>query len=425
MCFLSVTASTLEERLAVETFRSSLPSDLQEIVHEAEKLFDPPDKEPPERSVKHSIHLLPDTVPIKRRPYPLSELKLQEMRTQIKALVDSSWVEPSTSPWGAPILFVPKKDKAMRMCVDFRDLNAVTIDDSYPLPCIEVVLHRAARATHFSKIDLASGFHQIEVEPASRHLTAFRLPEPVCGSSLWQWKVMPFGLRNAPPTFQRAMGVALEGCEHCSVVYIDDILIFSQSRSEHLRHLQLIFQKLSHHSYHARLAKCEFLKDEVEFLGHTLNSNGIATAPDKVKALREWPVPFSSAAQTKSFLGLVMWYRSFIPHLATIAAPLFALTSTKTKFQWTPECGEAVERLKSIVAAAPVLARWEGERDTRLISDASKVGLGRCWSNNMARSGAPSPFGQESLKTLKLGTPRPTWNGWRWSMPLHRYGTSC
>ena len=285
MCFLFVTASTLEERLAVETFCSSLPSDLQEIVQEAEKLFDPPDKEPPERYVKHSIHLLPDTVPIKLRPYPLSELKLQEMRTQIKALVDSFWVEPSTSPWGAPILFVPKKDKGMRMCVDFRDLNVVTIDDSYPLPHIEVVLHRAAHATHFSKIDSASGFHQIEVEPASRHLTAFRLPELVCGSSLWQWKVMLFGLRNTPPTFQRAMGVALEGCEHCSVIYIDDILIFSQSRSEHLQHFQLIFQKLSHHSYHARLAKCEFLKDEVEFLGHTLNSNGIATAPDKVKAL--------------------------------------------------------------------------------------------------------------------------------------------
>ena len=169
------------------------------MVNRAEKLFDPPDSEPPERSVKHHIQLLPDTVPIKRRPYPLAAPKLKEMHEQIKALVENSWVEPSTSPWGAPILFVPKKDSALRMCVDYRDLNAVTVDDSFPLPRIEVVLHRAAQASYFSKIDLASGFYQIEVEPTSRPATAFRLPEPVCGSSLWQWKVMPFGLRNAPP----------------------------------------------------------------------------------------------------------------------------------------------------------------------------------------------------------------------------------
>ena len=260
---LSVTAASLEERVAVEQFRTTLSPDLQKIVHASSKLFDPPDREPPERSVKHRIELLPDTVPIKRRPYPLAALKLKEMKEQVTALVSSSWVEPSSSPWGAPILFVPKKDQALRIYVDFQDLNAVTVDDSYPLPRIEVVLHRAAQATVFSKIDLASGFHQIEVEPESRPLTAFRLPEPVCGSSLWQWKVMPFGLRNAPPMFQRAMGVALEGCEHCSVVYIDDILIFSRTRQDHLQHLQLIFERLTKHAYHARLAKCEFMQDEV------------------------------------------------------------------------------------------------------------------------------------------------------------------
>ena len=201
ICFLSVTASTLDEKLAVEQFRASLPVDLREVVDDAAELFNPPDNEPPERTVKHLIQLLPDTVPIKRRPYPLAEPKLKEMHSQIRALVENSWVEPSSSPWGAPILFVPKKDSALRLCVDYRDLNAVTVDDSFPLPRIEVVLHRAAQASYFSKIDLASGFHQIEVEANSRPLTAFRLPEPVCGSSLWQWKVMPFGLRNAPPTF--------------------------------------------------------------------------------------------------------------------------------------------------------------------------------------------------------------------------------
>ena len=201
------------------------------MVKKHEAVFAPPDREPPARKVKHEINLLPDAVPMKRRPYPLPPHKLETMRTQIQELSKNGWIESANSPWGAPILFVPKKSGELRMCVDYRDLNSVTVDDSFPLPRIEVMLHRAAKATVFSKLDLASGFHQIEVEPTSHPLTAFRLPEGVQGSSLWQWKVMPFGLRNAPPTFQRAMTQALAGLDHCAVVYIDDILIFSEDQA--------------------------------------------------------------------------------------------------------------------------------------------------------------------------------------------------
>ena len=276
---------------------AALPDDLREVIESVPVLFAPPDTEPPERDVEHTIRLAPDAVPIKRRPYPLSPPKLEAMREQMDELIQHNWVEPSESPWGAPILFVPKKNGQLRMCIDFRDLNAVTVDDSYPLPRLEILLHRANTATIFTKIDLASGFHQIAVNMESRTYTAFRLPEAVQGSSLWQWKVMPFGLRNAPPTFQRAMSRALAGCEHCAVVYIDDILIFSKTRAEHLEHLQLVFGKLQKASYHARLEKCEFLQEEVEFLGHRLSRGGISTHPDKVSALVKWAAPLKSLAE--------------------------------------------------------------------------------------------------------------------------------
>ena len=273
----------------------------------------------------------------------------------MKDLVTQGWIETSTSPWGAPVLFVPKKNGALWLCVDFQDLNAVTIDDSYPLPRLEVLLHRAASARYFSKLDLTSGFYQIEVHVDTRPLTAFRLPEAVQGSSLWQWKVMPFGLRNAPPTFQRAMTLALNGCEHCAVVYIDDVLIFSRTQEKYLEYLHLVFRKLQEYSYHVRLEKCEFLQTEVEFLGHRINHEGISTHPDKVDTLKRWPTPFSMLKEVKSFIDLVIWYRSFVPHLATIAKPLYDLISTKRKFEWTPEATNAAEDLKRLVSEAPIL----------------------------------------------------------------------
>ena len=240
----SVTADTFEEEEQLKEFVDALPQDLRQVVDRYPAVFAPPDREPPPRDVKHVIKLLPDSYPIKRRPYPLPPHKLEAMKEQIEELASNGWIEPSVSPWGAPILFVPKKSGELRMCVDFRDLNSVTVDDSFPLPRIEVMLHRAANARVFTLADLASGFHQMEVENDSRPLTAFRLPEAVKGSSLWQWKVMPFGLRNAPPTFQRAMSQALVGLEHCAVVYIDDILIFSPDRETHLKHLDQVFSAL-------------------------------------------------------------------------------------------------------------------------------------------------------------------------------------
>ena len=222
------------------------------------------------------------------------------------------------------------------------------------------------------------------------------------GSALWQWKVMPFGLRNAPPTFQRAMTQALNGLEHCAVVYIDDILIFSQNKEEHLRHLDAVFSALGNQHYHVRLPKCEFLQTEVKFLGHKLTQEGIHTQKDKVEALQGWKTPFTSAKQTKSFLGAMMWYKSYTPHFATIAAPLFALTSTRKKFVWNEECEQAVKQLKEALLRAPVLARWDRERETRVITDASKVGVGAVLEQKHDDGWRPIAFWSRKLRQPEL-----------------------
>ena len=232
-----VTASGQEEEKLLADFRKELTPEIASCCGRVSVLVRAPGHtDPPERSVKHHIYVAPDSVPASRRAYPLGERKLKAMRDQMTELIEKGWVTPSTSPWAAPILFVPKGDGTqLRMCVDFRDLNALTKKDAFPLPRLDLLLHKAQRAKVFTNLDLASGFHQVEVNPKHRELTAFILPEPVGGSALWEWKVMPFGLVNAPPTFQRAMTVALRGCEEFSVVYIDDVLVFSETPEQHLQ----------------------------------------------------------------------------------------------------------------------------------------------------------------------------------------------
>ena len=245
MRLFTVTASGEEEQQLLQKFLLELDPRLRQIVNSFPKLFAPPDPIPPERAVKHHIYLPNDVVPVTAPAYPLGLVKRTAMKEQMRELIDKGWVVPSLSPWASLILLVPKDEgKKLRMCVDYRNLNALTKKDAFPLPRLDVMLHKSAHATIFSKLDLASGFHQIEVYPAYRELTAFTLPEAIDGHALWEWQVMLFGLVNAPPTFQRAMTVALRGCEDFSAVYIDDILIFSASVEDHLKHLATVFQKL-------------------------------------------------------------------------------------------------------------------------------------------------------------------------------------
>ena len=396
---MTVTASGEEESQALQKFLSSLDPRLKAIVDQYPKLFAPPDPLLPERSVKHHIHLPSDVVPVYSPAYPLGLVKCTAMREQMRELIDKGWVEPSESPWAAPILLVSKDEgKKLRLCIDYRNLNALTKKDSFPLPRLDVLLHKSAKATIFSKLDLASGFHQIAVHPPHSELTAFILPEAIDGHALWQWRVMPFGLVNAPPTFQRAMTVALRNCEDFAAVYIDDILIYSPNIHEHLEHLSTVFQKLQALAYHVRLAKCEFMSPEVQFLGHRLTSEGIKHMVKESKDLAGFRPLFTKAKQVRSFLGLVMWYKSFIPHVSTIAAPLFPLTSERKKFEWTEHATLAVEALKKAILEAPVLAKFDRDLPIRVTTDASTVGIGAVLEQQHTQGWRPVPFWSRKLK---------------------------
>ena len=396
----SVTASGPEEANELQTFLAAAEPALRQVVSKHLPLFQPPDRDPPDRSVKHFIHVAADCVPAARQPYPLADTKREALRTQMRELIDKGWVVPSSSPWAAPILFVAKDGGSkLRMCVDFRDLNALTKKDRYPLPRLDQMLQRSAAATHFSKIDLASGFHQIEVHPAHRELTAFTLPEAVDGHSLWEWKVMPFGLVNAPATFQRAMSVALRECTDYTSAYIDDILVFSKGLNQHYQHLDAVFQALQDQAYHARLAKCKFVTTSVPFLGHILTATGIDAAGKRFDLAENFPTPFKSPKQVKSFLGMVMWYKSFLSHLATLAAPLFPLTSTKSDtFTWTQEATDAVEALKKALCDTPLLAYFDRSLPTRVTTDASTVGLGAVLEQRHQDDWRPVAFWSRKLR---------------------------
>ena len=217
---------------------------MQPIVDAHKQLFTPLSGAPPDDRIRHAIHLTPGARPVMKRPYRLSAAQRQDAEVQIQAALKEGWIQPSSSAWGTAILMVPKKDGTWRMCVDYRDLNALTITDAYPLPRIDDLLHKLGGAKYFTKMDLQSGYHQIWIEPHDRHKTAFRIGEPVDGNCHFEWRVMPFGLKNAPPTFQRYMTLIMSECCDCCLVYMDDLLVYSETMEAHKTHVARVFTTL-------------------------------------------------------------------------------------------------------------------------------------------------------------------------------------
>ncbi|GBG61076.1 hypothetical protein CBR_g18668 [Chara braunii] len=248
--------------------------------------------------------------------------ELEELRRQIDEMIDKGWIKPSESEFGAPVLFVPKKGGKLRMCIDYRGLNRITRKNAYPLPRIDDLLDAAGGCKVFSKIDLKSGYHQIEVDPADQHKTAFKTRD-----GLYEFTVMPFGLTNAPATFQSLMDKVL--CEQIGrfvVVYLDDILIFSKSIEEHLKHLEEVLAILKKTQLHLNLEKSEFGRDSVIYLGHRLSAASLEPEATKIEVIRDWPQPVN-IRELRSFLGLASYYRKFVPRFSIIAHPWSRLTS--------------------------------------------------------------------------------------------------
>ena len=270
--------------------------------------------------LKHSIdtgNAIPIRQQVRRLPLPAKE----KVRQLLKDMMEKKVISPSKSPWASPIVLVQKKDGSTRFCVDYRKVNEVTRKDAYPIPRIDETLDTLAGATFFSTLDLRSGYWQVEVDPGDREKTAFCTPE-----GLFEFNVMPFGLCNAPATFQRLMDSVLAGLHwRDCLVYIDDIVVVGKSFEEHLHNLQQVLERLRQAGLKLQPRKCRFLQQQVTFLGHTVSAQGVSPDPEKTDRVRSWPEP-QSAKEIQQFLGLANYYRRFIKNFATMAKPLHRLT---------------------------------------------------------------------------------------------------
>ena len=280
-------------------------------------------------------------------------------------------IQPSTSPWVSPIVLVHKKDGTLRFCVDYRKLNGLTRKDAYPLPRIDDALDTLAGSKWFTTLDLISGYWQVEVNNQDLEKTAFCTPD-----GLFEFNVMPFGLCNAPATFQRLMDAVLAGLQWNScLVYLDDVVIPGKDLDDHLHNIRVVLECLHQAGLKLHPNKCHFGKKQVTFLGHIVSGDGVATDPQKTSKVASWPVP-TCQHEVWQFLGLAGYYRKFIKGFATIAKPLHRLTEKNVVFKWTSDCQEAFEELRQQLVSPPILAFPDYQKPFILDTDASNLGIG-------------------------------------------------
>ena len=291
-------------------------------------------------AVEHQIDI-DGAKPIKKRMRRLPHHMAEEADRQVDDMLKRGVIEESNSLWAAEVVLVRKKDGSFRFCVDYRSLNNVTVKDAYPLPKIDETLDSLTGAKCFSTLDLYSGYWQVGVEDSDKPKTAF-----ITRKGPFQFRVLPFGLCNAPATFERLMEAVLAGLQwEICLIYLDDIITFGKTFDEAVENLQQVLERLRNAGLQLKPKKCDLFAKSVSFLGHIISDEGVATAPEKVKAVHEWPVPVNQT-EVRSFLGLCGYYRIFIKEYADIAKPLHVMTEKDRPFIWTEECQHAIEKLK-------------------------------------------------------------------------------
>ena len=286
-----------------------------------------------------------------RQPLRRTPLGFEGEEKYLKDQIDNGVVKPSKSSWASPVCLVRKKDGSVRWCIDYRRLNDCTIKDAYPLPKISMCLDCLADASIFSVMDLQAGYWQLEVASEDRHLTAF-----ITKYGLFEYTMMPFGLCNAPSTFQRCMELIFRGMQWKTLlIYLDDIILYSSNLESHFDKLGEVLSRLIKSGLKLKPSKCEFLKDEVVYLGHVVSKEGIKPNPKVIDSVSNWKTP-GSVKDVQRFLGLCNYYRQFVPKFSEIASPLSTLTKQDTRFQWSVECDDSFKFLKNILCKTPVLA---------------------------------------------------------------------
>ena len=282
------------------------------------------------REVDLSIEILSGTAPVSTATYRMAPAKLKEFKVQLQELLDKGFVRPSVSPWGAPVLFVKKKYGTLRMCIDYWQINKLTVKNKYPLPRIKDLFYQLKGAGVFSKIDLRSGYYHLRVKEVDVPKTAFRTQY-----GHYEFLVMPFGFTNAPAAFMDLMNrVFRPYVDQFVVVFIDDILVYSKDAQEHEQHMKIVLQTLREKKLFAKLSKCDFWLNEVSFLSHIVLAKGIRVDPTKVEAVVNWKPP-RNVTEVRSFLGLAGYYRRFVRGFSVIASPLTELLMKRIKFKWT------------------------------------------------------------------------------------------
>lgn len=355
--------------------------------------------------ITHEIPLV-DDVPV-RQPYRRIVPSQYEMvKNHIQQLLDSKVIRESSSPYSSPIVLVTKKDGSLRLCVDYRQLNSRTRRDSYPLPRIEESLDALSGARWFSTLDLASGYNQVPVAEKDKFKTAFCTP-----FGLFEFNRMPFGLCNAPGTFQRLMERMFGDCRYQSVLlYLDDVVVFSATVEQHLERLEEVFARLQNQKLKVKLSKCHFFQHQVSYLGHVVSAEGVATDPAKIEVVKGWERPIH-LAELRSFLGFASYYRRFVEGFSKLAAPLHNLVGklsgprrkgktpkTSLATAWSKDCEKAFQMLKAKLTSAPVLAYADFNKPLILEVDASHGGLGAVLSQEQNGKVRPVAFASRGLR---------------------------
>ena len=366
----------------LENWPENLQHEAKEMLKRNARVFSKDDMDMGRTNlVRHQIKLT-DPVPFKEAYRRIPPQMYDEVKAHIQEMLDLGAIRPSNSPWASAIVLVRKKDGRLRFCIDSRKLNNRTVKDAYSLPRIESILDSLGGAQIFSTLDLKAGYWQVEMAEECKAYTAF-----TCGSlGFYECDTMPFGATNAPATFQRLMHDCLgELNMNWCIVYLDDIIIFSDTKEEHLKRLEAVFQKLCAAGLKLKPSKCFFFKEEIEYLGHVVSGKGISTNPKKIEAVSKWPTP-RTVYDVRSFLGFVGYYRRFIKNFSRITKPIREVitglenqskrAAKKTYMEWTDAADTAFEHLKAMCVSTPILAYPNYQLPFTLHTDSSTDGLG-------------------------------------------------
>ena len=315
--------------------------------------------------------------PIKLKPYRTQINNRKIIDKAVDEMLDAKIISRSQSEWSFPVVIVDKKDGSKRFCVDFRKLNKITKLNSYPLPIIDDILALLGKAKYFTSLDLKSGYWQVLMHEDDKCKTAF-----ACHRGLFEWNVMPFGLTNAPAVFQSLINRVIEGLTGFATAYLDDILIYSETKEEHMAHIQQVFDRLREHSLRLKPKKCSFLKSETTYLGFVINSQGVFPEKRKVDIIRNL-LPPTTVREVRSFIGMCSYYRRFIPSFSEIAEPIISLTRKFARFNWTDDCQLAFEKLKEKLVELPLLSFPDPNLPYTLYTDASDKCIGACLTQTM------------------------------------------